>query len=152
MRLIKDNKQYNPNTINLIFSLIVSLIFTLIVVITSSRISTKLINQSRAEFDDYCEDMSSGYAQSVTLKIESYFSVLDTFIKTGYALNHTDSEVQRNLNKSKVLNHSDFMNVSFVNPEGIGFRQNMTLSDVTDREYFHKIVDNTHNHFLLNNL
>ena len=148
MRLIKDNKQYNPNTINLIFSLIVSLIFTLIVVITSSRISTKLINQSRAEFDDYCEDMSSGYAQSVTLKIESYFSVLDTFIKTGYALNHTDSEVQRNLNKSKVLNHSDFMNVSFVNPEGIGFRQNMTLSDVTDREYFHKIVDEKLDYFV----
>ena len=148
MRIIKDNKQYNPNSVNLIFSLIVSLIFTLIVLLASSRITTKLVNQSRAEFDDYCEDMSSGYAQSVTLKIESYFSVLDTFIKTGYALNHTDSEVQRNLNKSKVLNHPDFMNVSFVNPEGIGFRQNMTLSDVTDREYFHKIVDEKRDFFV----
>jgi EAL domain-containing protein (putative c-di-GMP-specific phosphodiesterase class I)/GGDEF domain-containing protein len=148
MRFIKDNKKYNPDKVNLILSVIVSLIFTLIVVSVSSHVSTKLIEQSKAEFDNYCEDMSSGYAQSVTLKIESYFSVLNTFIKTNYALNHTDQEVQKFLNESKDLNHPDFMNVSFVNKKGVGFRQNMTLSDVTDREYFHKIVDKNADYFV----
>ena len=148
MKLIKDNKQYNPDIVNLILSLIVSLIFTLIVVSVSSVVSTNLIKQSRAEFDDYCEDMSSGYAQSVNLKIESYFSVLNTFIKTQYAQNHSDSEIQQFLNDNKVLNHPDFMNVSFVNLKGVGFRQNMTLSDVTDREYYHKIVDEKKDYYV----
>ena len=148
MGIIKDNKQYNPNTVNLVFSLIVSLIFTVIVVLSTSHITTKLIDQSRKEFDEYCEDMSSGYAQSVTLKIESYFSVLDTYIKTGYANNHSDKEIQQYINKTKHINHPDFMNVSFVNTEGVGFRQNMTLSDVTDREYFHKIVDEKFDYFV----
>ena len=140
MKLIKDNKQYNPDKINLIFSLIVSLIFTLIVVGVSSSISTNLINQSRQEFDEYCEDMSSGYAQSVTLKIESYFYALHTLIRSNFAQNHTDKEIQQFLNSTKHMNHPDFMNISFVNLDGVGFRQNMTLSDVTDREYYHKIV------------
>ena len=148
MKLIKDNKRYNPDKINLIFSLIISLIFTLIVVVVSSKITGKIINDSRKEFDDYCEDLSSGYAQSVQLKIESYFFALECFKNTNYAQNHTDEETQKFINSIRNVNHPDFMNMSFVNTRGVGYRQNMTLSDVTDRVYFHKIVKEGYDHYV----
>lgn len=140
MKLIKDNKQYNPHSVSLLLSLIVSLIFTLIVVTISSKITSRLINQSRQEFDEYCEDMSSGYAQSVKLILENYFFGLETFVKEKHIAGLSDREIQKLIIDAKDLNHPDFMNVSFVNLDGMLYTQKSTSNPVTDRDYYRAIA------------
>lgn len=141
MKLIKENRQYNPNTLNLIFSVIVSLVFTITVVSLSSKITSKLIHQSKEEFEHYCEDMSSGYSQSVELILESYFFGLQTFMKENKVAGLSDREIQEFIISAKDLNHPDFMNVSFVNLSGMLYTQAATSNPVTDRDYYKAIVN-----------
>lgn len=148
MRLIKENKQYNPDKLTLIFSLIISLLFTLIVVGVSSKITSNIINESRNEFDVYCEDMASGYAQSVTLKIESYFHVLQTLSKTNYAQTHSDEETQKFLHSMAKINHPDFIRISFVTPKAIVYSQDMSIFAATDQFFFHKLITENHDNFV----
>ena len=140
MLFIKENKKYNPNTIQLIFSIIVALVFTATIIAVSSKITANLIDESIEEFDSYCDDVATSYSESIELKLETYFFGLDTFIKSDFVINHSDKEIQKMVSSLKDLNHPDFMNVSFVNLDGTGFAQNNSTYNAKGRDYYKAIV------------
>lgn len=145
---LTNTKKINPSTLLFTFTFCISLIFSLIIIVSTSLLIKKTSKEIMSKYYESCETSLKGYNKAIELKIENYFTALNTFFDDDFLAPASNNEIQQFLISHKYKNHSDFATVFYVDKTGTEYSQSGKIYKVLERDYFNGIIKDGKDYFI----
>jgi len=118
---ILKKSSISPNLIKFLTYSVMALILTTVVSILTSRIMDKFIERTSKEYNDDYKAILSGYAQSVSISLNSYKDMLNIISNDCDFSTASEIEIQNQIKSCKGKINSNFLSIIYIDLDGAGY-------------------------------
>lgn len=134
-------KFYINNNIERIFSFVLTLVIILLLnIILTNTLLDKIQSSEKAAFLRKCDDTVYNYSLAVDSKLDQLEARLDKFYAKIAYKNLPMDKIREFLQAERDQVHEPFDMVVYADKEGNSWNMEDEYFDITDRNYFHKII------------
>ncbi len=140
--------QLSQNRIKFFSTLCVGTLSILLVLLLSNIVTKRTLKNTEKRYYESCEQVLSGYSQSIRWYLENYYTSLDTLYNKEIFESGNNAEIQKWLMENTRFVHEDFCITYFVDTSGIGYFSQGQIEDLSDRSYITTKIDSKTSYYV----